>query len=193
MLVQLEELRLHLVQYRQAVDQILSSDLTSPQSWRVCFSEILICTSRLYLDYLLVTKGLPELESLAFKRSNTGLTSTDSGREFELRLKLGKKLDSLAGWPGFVAQNSFSKLTALRTVQDYIDSFSLHLPEIYEETFRVEACTKSFLTNQDSSALAHVSVGLQHLGRNHASFVLQALEWAADEGSWDETPAVSAR
>ena len=190
MLDQLESLQLDVIRYRQAVDHIFSPSLTNSKKWQACFSEILICTTRLYLDYLLVTKSLPELESLASKGRDMGQPSTNNSREMTLRAELKKRLDSSTGWPGFVPQNPFSNLTGLRTLRNYVNSFSLHLPEIYEETFRVEACTKSFLADHNGVALAQLSIGLQHLGKHHASFVLQPLEWAADEGSWDESLAV---
>jgi hypothetical protein len=65
------------------------------------------------------------------------------------------------------------------------------LPEIYEQTFRVEACTKSFLADHNGAVFAQLSIRLRHLGKNDASFVLQPLEWAADEGSWDESLVVA--
>jgi hypothetical protein len=65
-----------------------------------------------------------------------------------------------------------------------MDSFALHLPEIYEASFRVESYARAFQKSQSSTALASLGVGLQHLGRNHISFVRFALEWAADESSW---------
>lgn len=188
---QLEKLQVDLGGYREAVDQIFSPALTTSKKWQACFSEILICTARLYLDYLLVMKGVDELESFVSRSGDGGEAPTDSVREMKLRADLKRTLESSNGWPGFIPQNSFSNLTGFRTLRDYADSFTLHLPEIYEETFRVEACTKSFLANHNGTALAQLSVGLQHLGKNHASFVLQPLEWAADEGSWDESLVVS--
>jgi hypothetical protein len=50
----------------------------------------------------------------------------------------------------------------------------------------VEYCAKSFLIKQNDSSLAQLIGGLQHLGRNHISFVQQALAWAADDISWNE-------
>jgi|GEM_PF-5387414 len=188
---QLEKLQVDLGSYRKAVDEIFSSALTTSKGWQVCFSGILICTARLYLDYLLVMKGMHELESLVSRSGDGREAQTGSVREMKLRAELKRRLESSNGWPGFIPQNSFSNLTGFRTLRDYADSFTLHLPEIYEETFRVEACTKSFLADHNGAALAQLSIGLQHLGKNHASFVLQPLEWAADEGSWDESLVVA--
>ena len=62
----------------------------------------------------------------------------------------------------------------------------MHLPEIYEETFRVEDCAKDFMTNQSSAFLAQMIVGMEHLGRNHISFVQQALQWASADINWKD-------
>ena len=186
----LEKLQLDLVSYREAVDQILSLGLITPRHWQQCFLDILICTSQLYLDYLLVTKSLPDLEAAASESEDSDLVSTDVTREMRLRAELKHKLTSSSPWLGFTPENPFSNLTGLSKLQDYVNSLTLHLPEIYEETIRVEACVKSFLASHDSSALAQLSIGLQHLGRNHASFVIQTLEWIANEDSWEESLAV---
>lgn len=112
----------------------------------------------------------------------------DTLREKSLRENLLQRLESSTCWSRcFKPENSFSELTGLRSRQDYIDKLTLHLPEIYEESFRVEACTKDFLARREGSTLAQLAVGLQHRGRNHISFVLQALEWVADEDSWEDS------
>jgi len=184
---QLEKLQLDLVSYREAVDKIFSPALTKPTDGQQCFREILICASQLYLDYLLVMKNLPAMEAVSSKGVSGRVRGVDTFRQNTLRERLKKRLESSACWSrDFQAENAFSELTGLRSRRDYIDRFRLHLPEIYEESFRVEACTKDFLASHDGSALAQLVVGLQHLGRNHISFVLQALEWAADEDSWEE-------
>jgi hypothetical protein len=183
---QLEKLQLDLVHYREAVDQVFSPIVTTPNDWQQRLLEISICASQLYLDYLLVTKTFPELDGVSSADGGIEQVPADALREKRLREKLKHKLESSPSWSHFRPENAFSELTGLRTVRDYTERFTLHLPEIYEETFRAEICTKEFLTNQSASALARLVVALQHLGRNHIGFVLQALEWAADEGSWDE-------
>jgi hypothetical protein len=180
----LERLQLDLVNYRKAVDRTFSSPFTSARDWQQHFLEILICTSQLYLDYLLVTRSLPDLQILSSKDDRSEHIRGNLLREKELRERLKQGLESSPYWIHFEPGNPFSELTGLRRLQDYIDKFALHLPEIYEETFRVEACTKNFLSGHKDSALTQLVVGLQHLGRNHISFVQQALEWAADEDSW---------
>lgn len=187
---QLEKLQLDLVSYREAVDKVFSSALAKPTDWHECFREILICASQLYLDYLLVMKNLPAMEAVS-SAGDGGRVRVDTLREKTLREKLQQKLESSTCWVHhFKPENSFSELTGLRSRRDYANKLTLHLPEIYEESFRVEACAKDFSASHDGSALAQLVVGLQHLGRNHISFVLQALEWVADEDSWEESLAV---
>lgn len=186
---QLEKLQLHLVSYREAVDQIVSSTLTIPRDWQQNLLEVLVCVSQLYLDYLLVLRGMPALEAVASKQGSSDRLRPDRLRENNLREKLRHELEGSPSWKGFRPENPFSELTGLWSLQDYTDRFTLHLPEIYEETFRVEVWTRDFLTNHGASALAQLVIGLQHLGRNHISFVLQALEWASNESSWEEALA----
>lgn len=183
---QLEKLQLDSVRYREAVDNLFSRALAKPTDWQHCLKEILICASQLYLDSLLVMKNLPAMEAVASK-GKSGRIGADILREKNLREKLQQKLESSPCWSHhFKPENSFSESTGLRSRRDYTDRFTLHLPEIYEESFRVEAYAKDFLSSHDDTALAGLVVGMQHLGRNHISFVLQALEWAADEDSWDD-------
>ena len=190
---QLEKLQVDLIDYRRAVDNIFSSALTEPADWQQRLSEILICASQLYLDYLLAMKNLPAMEAVSSK-GGSGLVRVNTLQEKALRSKLQQTLESSPCWSQrFKPENPFSESTGLRSRRDYTDRLTLHLPEIYEETFRVEACAKKFLARHDASALVQLVVGLQHLGRNHISFVLQALEWAADEGSWDESLAPQSR
>jgi hypothetical protein len=188
---QLERLQLDLAAYRGAVDQVVSSALTAPSDFQQCFLEISICASQLYLDYLLVTKTFQELDAVSSAVGDMNHVRADALREKRLREKLKHKLESSPSWNHFRAENPFSEITGLRSVQDYTERFTLHLPEIYEETFRAEIYIKEFLANHSASALSQMFVALQHLGRNHISFVLQALEWAADDGSWEESLVVS--
>jgi hypothetical protein len=113
------------------------------------------------------------------------MVSTDLERERKLRNELREKFSSPESWPGFQPQNAFSELTGLHTLKDYSDRLSLHLSEAYEESFRIEICAKEFLGSHSSSALAQLSVGLNHMGQHHISFVLQVLEFAANPGAWE--------
>lgn len=182
---QLERLERDTVSYRNAVDRLFSSASDSRRKWQRCLREILICASQLYLDYLLVREEVPAMEAVSLPGKAAPFRS-DIARERFLRQRLQRKLESSACWRRqFTPENAFSAETGLRTLQDYTESLALHLPEIYEETFRVEACAKEFLARRDGCALVELVVGLQHLGRNHISFVLQTLEWATEDLSWE--------
>jgi len=118
-------------------------------------------------------------------KGDSGHIAADVIRERHLRDGLRQVLESSVSWQrDFKAENDFSDSTGLRTRGDYAAKITLHLPEIYEESFRVEALAKRFLQSHTNGTLEDLAVGLQHLGRNHIGFVLQTLEWAADEGSW---------
>jgi len=187
---ELEKLQMDLVRYREAVDHVFTSTLATPRDWQKWLLKISISASQLYVDYLLVVEHMPELEAVASKRGAVDLVQSNNLREQSVRERLRQKLETSPCWTMFRPENPFSELTGLRSLQDYTDKLTLHLPEIYEETFGVEVCVKSFLANHNSSALAQTFIGLQHLGRNHIAFVLQALEWAADEGSWEESLSI---
>ena len=182
---QLEKINSDLTSYREAFDQLVSVATTTPADWRQRLFAILICASQLYLDYLLAMRDLPALEAVSSEVRSVPVRA-NTLRERELREQLQQKLRSSSSWNhSFQPKNPFSELTGLRGLQDYTERFTLHLPEIYEETLRVETCIKDFTASHDDSALAQIIVGLQHLGRNHISFVLQALEWAGDEDGWE--------
>jgi hypothetical protein len=184
---QVEKLPSDLASYRKTIDQIFSATFTSPRDWQRYFFEVLICVSQLYLDYLVVMKESPTFETISSEAFRLDIVRADISRETTFREKFRAQLESSPHWTHFKGENAFSKLTGLQTLQDYIDTFALHLPEIYEESFRVEYLSTTFLTSQNDAPLAQLIVGLQHMGRNHISFVQQALEWAADEYSWDES------
>ncbi len=77
-------------------------------------------------------------------------------------------------------------MNRLTTLEEYLNSIELHLPEIYGETLRIEIDGREFLQTNDSGSLAYLLVGLEHAGRNHISFVQRALDWLADEDSWED-------
>jgi|SRR5579872_6078009 len=177
----LETLSADLRAYRKAMDRVFSKPPSKPRDCRKYFFELLVSVSRLYLDYLLLVTELSKVH--ARKGTTSNLIRTDVAREGLLRRRFKKRLKSLRCWTHFRPENSFSEVTALRTLTDYMDSFALHLPEIYEETLQAEQYAQRILTDSGDSG-AYLTVSLEHLGRNHISFVLQALQWVSDEISW---------
>ena len=181
----LERLGSDLTAYRLAMDRIFSASPSEPCDCREYFFELLACVSRLYLDYLLLAREL--LTVGARRKAATDRQSKkvplDKDHFRLLRSRFRERLESLPCWAHFEPEIPFSELTGLRTFTDYINSFALHLPEIYEEAIRAEQYAKGLLRDSEASGTV-LAVSLEHLGRNHISFVLQALQWAADESTW---------
>ena len=175
----------HLVHYRETLDRIFSKPPKSPNELQRYFFDLLVCTSQLYLDYLFVLKDSSSYETKRTRVRSQKLPKADIHREKDLRERFQLALASSPHWKYFAPEeNAFSDEIGLRTLDDYLHSFSLHLPEIYEETFRIESFIKIFLENRSDDALVGLLVGLQHMGRNHISFVQQTLECAAEDISW---------
>ena len=181
----LKQIQPNCMSYRQSVDQLFEP-LARTGSWRLRYLDILVATTRLYLDHLLVMRHMPEFEAAAVKRRKTTLSETDLARERVLRNKLIDELEQETRWISFQPINLMSDDAGLIDLQGYKNRLAIHLPEIYEETHHVEMFAKSFLTNQNSAALARLSVTIEHIGNHHAIFVMPALEWLADEMSWTE-------
>jgi hypothetical protein len=150
-----------LLGYRDAVDQIFSLQLAEPESWRLAFLNILICTSQLYLDYLIVMRDSAVFESLSSANSREDFPGIDIKRERALREQLQEHLELRLPWIRFSAGDGLSELSGLKAPQDYINSLGLHLPEIYEETFRVESCLTRLIAKPTDSGFACLIVGLQ--------------------------------
>jgi hypothetical protein len=181
MFEQLQNLILHLVHYRKTLDRIFSKPAKTSSSLRQYFFDLLVCTSQLYLDYLLLLKDSPSYETKKTKFPRQKLPVADIHSEKDLRERFRRALESSPHWEHFIPDNPFSHETRLHTLDDYLHRFTHHLPEIYEETFRIESDLNIFLENLSDEVLAHLLVSLQHMARNHISFVLQTLEWAAED------------
>ena len=172
--------------YREAVDQIFTADILEFHGWQRCLLSIQVGIAQLQLDRLHLIQKTAVLETISVKAVPQKLLSHDTKREMDLRNRLKGSLDSLPFWTRFKDRNPVAELSGLRSVHDYIQSFQLHLPEIYEETIFVEHYSSAFRGTQSNSALTWMLTGLEHLGRNHSYFVQPALDWASDEDSWTE-------
>lgn len=179
---QFEQLIRDLSDYRTAVNKICSTSL-QPSEFRDRIFDVLVSTSKLNLDYLLISRQLRNTEMVPSKYSHI---PTNLQREELHRAQLRAYLESWGQWSHFDLQDPFSELNGLRTRGDYIDCLALHLPEIYEESFRVEQCAKEFLLNRSDLAGTQLLIGLEHMGRNHISFLQQALGSLAKDSLWDE-------
>jgi len=185
LLGQIERLDSSLRAYRDAFDRIFSSPIVGPSEGKRYFFNLLLCATQLYLASLQVLDAISRGEIHTVRSARIGNRDLYGiEREVALRDQFRTRLRSLPCWNHFDPRIPFSDLTGLRTLDDYLDSFSLHLPEIYEETLRVEKYTKTLISGATDSALAAVTVGLEHLAYNHLSFVLMALQWAANDATW---------
>jgi len=101
-----------------------------------------------------------------------------------MRLRFRKRIESLPCWTEFQPRNEFVTDNQLRTLEDYINTLALHLPEVYGETFNMEECLGRFRFKKDFRAVAELKVGLAHIA-HHVSYCHYALEILSDE--WRRT------
>jgi hypothetical protein len=172
--------------YRQAVDQILTADRLKLQGFRRCLLAIQVGIAHLQLDRLSLMQEAAVFETSSEEALPQTPLMHDMKREMAIRNRLKDRFESMTFWSRFEGKKPVAELLGLRSVDDYRRSFQLHLPEIYEETFRIENYALALLGNQASSDLTGMLVGLEHLARNHAYFVQPALDFASDEDSWTE-------
>jgi hypothetical protein len=170
--------------YREAVGHVLAERSQSVERWRILLEALQLSTATLYLDYLQVTRPLADLNLPSRKRfRKKPINSADD--QHALRARFREHLESTVPWQNFRSGNPFSSITNLRSKEDYLQVLALHVPEIYQETLVLEPAVSRFLQEETANDQAMLIVGLQHLGRNHISFLLPALEWITDESSWD--------
>ena len=171
------------VEFRHRLDDVIDAFADGRVARQQLF-ELLICTSELYLNYLLFMKDLTYFSELSVDAPDSQVYSSNVHREMELRNRFRTVLQRSKSWDHADLQNSLAELAGLRTRTDYIDSFTLHLPEIHEETYLVEECARHFVASKDTKVLTELTFGLQHLACNHISFVQPALQWSSVETSW---------
>jgi hypothetical protein len=181
----LKRLDKHLTAYRTAIDRLCADRCPSVPDRLRCFAKVQVEVSRLYLDYRLFMQDRSKLEAVA-TRVRGARHLQWLRHEFDLRKQMEQTLEAWPHWASFEPENAFSQYTGLRTISDYIRSFALHLPEIYEESIRLQKAVAGFLSNRSSQRLVEIELGLQHMGRNHIPFVQSALEWIAAEEQWKD-------
>jgi len=94
-----------------------------------------------------------------------------TAREAVMRPRFQKRIESVPCWAQFQPENEFEEENRLRTLEDYISTLALHLPEIYGETFNMEESLGRFRFKKDFSA--HIA--------HHVSYCHYALEIRSDE------------
>lgn len=171
--------------YRAAVDSIFSGEVVNPSDWRRCLFDIQICVARLQLDRLIVHKEFEEMQAAPPTSPSPAIPKTDVSREMELRHRIKHRLEASPVWTQFNANNPMAELFGLRSVENYLQNFALHLPEIYEETFRIEELALLLLAVPRSAEISFLLVALQHAGQNHIPILQPALDRASDEDCWN--------
>jgi len=171
--------------YRTAVDRILSTEVVNPNDWQNCLFNAQICAVRLQLDRLIVIQKAAIMETLPKRSESQMLPRSHAEREMRLREQIKDRFVTSAAWGHFKTGNPMAELFGLVSCQDYIQNFTLHLPEIYEATFVIEQTAQLFVDNPDDFVLTHLITALQHIGQNHINFLQPALDWASDVDFWD--------
>jgi hypothetical protein len=174
----------HCVAYRSAVDQVFFEDLSTPNRLQSICRQIQIRATELQLDRHQILGLIPEMR-LSSKAAPSVEPKRDVHREQELRARLKQRLEELPVWNQFGSENPLAAIVGLNTAKDYIQSLELHLPEIYEETVFLEKCANILLERRSRKIAVAMMIGLQHMGRNHISFLQPALDWLSDEEYWD--------
>jgi hypothetical protein len=116
------------------VERVLSRKFSRPRDCsNYCF-DVLVSTSRLYLDSLIVGRELRDSSTHGNEPINPPAQSKRrrcSDAELTFRKKFSRKVESLACWKAFQPINTFVDENQLRTQADCLSNLTLHLPEIY--------------------------------------------------------------
>lgn len=171
-----------LAAYRGSLDKAFSDPNIEARQWRVRLGELLHWTTRLYLDYVTMLRIRPMLESAARRhRRRRPEESNGVAREAKMRHQLAEILENAREWgPADGKADPMVTMLGLRSRKDCADRMSVDLAEIYEETIHTEIYLERYLDDRGDDALIYFFTGMEHLARNHAIFVIPALEWAAD-------------
>jgi hypothetical protein len=178
---------LHTCQTR--VERVLSRKFSRPRDCsNYCF-DVLVSTSRLYLDSLIVGRELRDSATTGDEPINPPVqpkrrrSSVDV--ELTFRKKFSRKVESLACWKAFQPINTFVDENQLRTQADYLFNLTLHLPEIYGEVVDLAGIVRGRLkTGRLSDAERwRLITGLEHAA-HHASYCRHAVEVLSNELSW---------
>ena len=159
-------------------------DLSTPNTLQSICSQIQIRATELQLDRHQILGLIPKMR-LSSKAAPPVEPKRDVHREQELRSRLKQRLEELPVWNQFRSENPLAAIVGLNTAKDYIQSLGLHLPEIYEETVFLEKCANILLEQRSRKIALAMMIGLQHMGRNHITFLQPALDWLSDEEYWD--------
>src|SRR6185312_10809928 len=155
------------------------------EDWLRYFWTVLELASQLYADYVVLTPGLNRIEAPDDAPESPMANESGVQAEASLRERYDSVLRGMPHWKQLTLNAPFGEITRLRTADDFVQNLVLHVPEAYTESIRVERWAKEFNARPAATPLGSLIVGLEHMGRNHILFALPALQFVADETSWD--------
>ncbi len=181
----LEGLALHTSGFRRAVDGIFTQRFQSHEDWLEYFWTVLQFASQLYTDYALLTPDLNQVEAPDIEEQSPLSDEDGVPSEAHLRERYDSVLRGMPFWKELKPNAPFGDVTGLRTPDDFIQRLVLHLPEAYVESVHVEHWASELSAGPAATPLGSLIVGLEHMSRNHLLFALPALQFAADETTWN--------
>lgn len=176
------QLVLHTQDFRRVADQLFTLDVTSCDAIRSHFLKLLLSTSQLYMDCIQFTVELPSLYANSFGGACKHIAESQLQRERDYRERYRRIVESLP-WQHFRRHEMYT-LLGLNSAEKYQTNLSLHIPEMYEESFRVETYAGRLSRSTPKSSLSELEVNFSHLADNHAVFALPALKGMSEDVCW---------
>ena len=144
---------------------------------------MLLASTQLYMDYLLLQEAAPAFDTVKSKRQQS--IPADIQREKAHRQRLREHLENQLPWSKFDLDDPFSEETGLHTSQDYIDKLGLHLSEVYEETLRIQQYCPMLIQTKSDAVFTDLVVAMEHIACHHILFVLPALQGMFRRENWE--------
>ncbi len=185
---QLKRLHADLGNYRRTLDWVISLPQPSPDECRNCCFQLLRDLSKIHSSALDVLEMLYRYE-VPNARAKGEFVRSDIQREAELRTRLRDRLRSWTCWESLVAERSWASVAGLASIEDFVECLSLHLPEIHEETLRIERYLELLSVKPTGRSVAGLTTALDHVVFHHLCFVFPALPFKPDIGALGVEPS----
>jgi hypothetical protein len=178
-----------LAQYRRTVDALFDLSEPSANELRTCFSRIWWAATELYAELARWVLAVDSNQSLDVNLEELELNESSAQlcvrQEIDQRNRLRALLQSFNAW-NYMCKHSMAELASFNSSEDYINSLTLHLPEIYYETLQIEEEIAELIRDGESFPDVVIDISIKHALQNHLSFVLPALLWLSELTSWSE-------
>lgn len=173
---------------KTGVERILTGKFSRPRDWSRYCLEVLVSTTCVYLDSLILRRALRESAPGGSQPPNArwqSLPPRSTVRELAFRERFGRKVESLACWAAFKPINPFVNENRLRTKTDYVFNLTLHVPEIYGEVVDLAGLLRGQLKKVKLSDAEcwRLVTGMEHAA-HHASYCRHTLEVLSNDLSW---------